>query len=122
MRTGIAKHHGRRSKFDHLCHDGVEWTSRRKRLWGRIFVKYAVEISDLPLFSSRDVCKNRGYRNIGGKQCHSFNKGILFEITHMQSVNLRIIAALFGFASCFSHESSKGKTHGSPKVLISSSD
>ena len=54
----------------------------------------AVEISDLPLFSSRDVCKKKGYRIIGGKQCHSVNKCILFEITRMQSVNRRI-AALF---------------------------
>ena len=94
MRTGIAKHHGRYSKSDHLCQDGEEWTSRRKRLRRRIFVKYAVEISDLPLFSSRDVCKNKAYRIIGGKQCHSVNKCILFEITRMQSVNRRI-AALF---------------------------
>ena len=65
-----------------------------KRLRRRIFVKYALEISDLPLFSSRDVCKNKGYRIIGGKQCHSVNKCILFEITRMQSVNRRI-AALF---------------------------
>ena len=91
---GIAKHHGRYSNSDHLCQDGEEWTSRRKRLRRRIFVKYAVEISDLPLFSSRDVCKNKGYRIIGGKQCHSVNKCILFEITRMQSVNRRI-AALF---------------------------
>ena len=60
----------------------------------RIFVKYAVEIRDLPLFSSRDVCKNKSYRIIGEKQCHSVNKFILFEITRMQSVNRRI-AALF---------------------------
>ena len=59
-----------------------------------MFVKYAVEISDLPLFSSRDVCKNKGYRIIGEKECHSVNKCILFEITRMQSVNRRI-AALF---------------------------
>ena len=91
---GIAKHHGRYSKSDHLCQDGEEWTSRRKRLRRRIFVKYAVEISDLPLFSSRDVCKNKGYRIIRGKQCHSVNKCILFEITRMQSVNRRI-AVLF---------------------------
>ena len=54
----------------------------------------AVEISDVPLFSSRDVCKNKGYRIIGEKECHSVNKCILFEITRMQSVNRRI-AALF---------------------------
>ena len=66
----------------------------RKRLRRRIFVKYAVEISDLPLFSSRDVCKNKGYRIIGGKQCLSVNKCHLFEITRMPSVNRRI-AALF---------------------------
>ena len=65
-----------------------------KRLRRRIFLKYAVEISDLPLFSSRDVCKKKGYRIIGGKQCHSVNKCILFEITRMQSVNRRT-AALF---------------------------
>ena len=60
-----------------------------------IFVKYAVEISDLPFFSSREVCKNKGYRIIGGKQCHSVDKCNLFEITtRMQSVNRRI-AALF---------------------------
>ena len=94
VRTGIAKHHGRYSKSDHLCQDGEEWTSRRKRLQRRIFVKYAVEISDLPLFSSTDVCKNKGYRIIGGKQCLSVNKCNLFEITRMQSVNRRI-AALF---------------------------
>ena len=35
----------------------------------------------------------------------------------MHSVNRRIIAALFGFALCFSHEG-EGKTHASPKVLI----
>ena len=51
--TGIAKHHGRCSKSDHLCQDGVGWTSTTKR---RIFVKYAVEISYFPLFSSRDIC------------------------------------------------------------------
>ena len=28
VRTTIAKHHGRYSKFDHLCQDDVEWTSR----------------------------------------------------------------------------------------------
>ena len=28
VRTTIAKHHGRYSKSDHLCQDGVEWTSR----------------------------------------------------------------------------------------------
>ena len=56
VHTGIAKHHGRYSKSDHLCQDGEEWTSRRKRLRRRIFIKYAIEISDLPLFSSRDVC------------------------------------------------------------------
>ena len=61
--TGIAKHHGRYSKSDHLCQDGEEWTSRRKRLRRRIFVKYAVEISN----SSRDVCKNKGYRIIAGE-------------------------------------------------------
>ena len=94
VRTGIVKHHGRYSKSDHLWQDGEKWTSRRKRLRRRIFVKYAVEISDLPLFSSRDVCKNKGYRIIWGKQCHSVNKCILFEITRMQSVNRRI-AALF---------------------------
>ena len=94
MRTGIAKHHARYSKSDHLCQDGEEWISRRKRLRRRIFVKYAVEISDLPLFSSKDVCKNKGYRNIGGKQCHSVNKCNFFEITRMQSLNRRI-AALF---------------------------
>ena len=86
VRTGIAKHHGRYSKSDHLCQDGEEWTSRRKRMWRRIFVKYAVEISDLPLFSSRDVCKNKGYRITRGKQCHSVNKCNLFEITRMQSM------------------------------------
>ena len=58
------------------------------------FVKYAVEMGDLPLFSSRNLCKNKGYRIIGGKQCHFVNKRILFEITPMQSVNPRI-AALF---------------------------
>ena len=89
------EHHGRYSKSDCLCRDGVEWTSRRKRLRRRIFVKYAhVEISDLPLFSSRDVCKNEGYRIIGQKQRHLVNKCILFEITRMKSVNPRI-AALF---------------------------
>ena len=88
--TGIAKHHGRYSKSDHLFQDDEEWTSRRKRLRRRIFVKYVVEISN----SSRDVCKNKGYRIIGGKQCHSVNKCNLFEITRMQSVNRRI-AALF---------------------------
>ena len=30
VRAGIAKHHWRCSKSDHLCHEGVEWTSRRK--------------------------------------------------------------------------------------------
>ena len=62
-------------------------------MWRRILVKYPVEISDLPLFSSRDVCKNKDYRIIGEKQCHSVSKSILFEITRMQSVN-RGIAAL----------------------------
>ena len=104
---GIAKHHGRYSKSDHLCQDGEEWTSRRKRLRRRIFVKYAVEISDLPLFSSRDVCKNKGYRIIGGKQCHSVNK--------CKSKNCC-------FVLCFSHESTKGKTWGSQEKRISSSD
>ena len=33
------EHHGRYSKSDCLCKDGVEWTSRRKRLRRRIFVK-----------------------------------------------------------------------------------
>ena len=28
VRTTIAKHHGRYSKSDHLCQDGVEWKSR----------------------------------------------------------------------------------------------
>ena len=84
----------RYSKSDLLCQDGEEWTSRGKRLRRRIFVKYAVKISDLPLFSSRDVCKNKDYWIIGGKQCHSVNKCILFEITRMQSVNRRI-AVLF---------------------------
>ena len=56
-RTGIAKHHGQCSKSDHLCQDGVDRRCRRKRLWRRIFVKYAVEIRDLPSFSSRDVWK-----------------------------------------------------------------
>ena len=92
--TGITKHHERYSKSDHLCLDDKEWTSHSKRLRRRIFVKYAVEISDLPLFSSRDVCKNKGYRITRGKQCHSVNKCNLFEITRMQSVNRRI-AALF---------------------------
>ena len=77
--------------------DGVqeeEESIRRKPPRRRIFVKYAVEISDLPLFSSRDVCKNKGYRIIGGKQCHSVNKCILFEITrmHMRSVNRNYVA------------------------------
>ena len=79
--TGIAKHRGRYSKSDRLCQDGEE-----KRLWSGIFVKYAVEISNLPLFSSRDICKNKAYRIIGEEQCHSINKCILFEITRMQSV------------------------------------
>ena len=74
--------------------DGEEWTPRSKLPRRRIFVTHAVEISDLPLFSSRDVCKNKSYRIIGGKQCHSVHKCILFEITRMQSVNRRI-AALF---------------------------
>ena len=94
VRTGIAKHHKRYSKSDHLCLDGEEWTSHSKRLWRQIFVKYAVEISDLPLFSSRDVCKNKGYWVVGEKQCHCVNKGISFEITCMQLVNQKI-AALF---------------------------
>ena len=73
--------------------------SELKRLRRRIFVKYAhVEISDLRLFSSRDVCKNEGYRiigrDIGQKQHHLVNNCILFEITRMKSVNPRI-AALF---------------------------
>ena len=59
MRTRIAKHHGRCSKSDHLSQDGVDRRCRRKRLWRRIFVKYAVEIRDLPLFSSRDVWKTK---------------------------------------------------------------
>ena len=59
VRTGIAKHHGRCKKSDYLCQDGEEWKSRAKRLWRRIFVKCAVEISDLPLFSSRDVWKKK---------------------------------------------------------------
>ena len=92
--TGIAKHHGWYSKSDHLCQDGEEWTSCRKRLQRWICVKYAVEISDLPLFSSRDICKNKGYWVVGEKQCHWVNKCILFEITRMQLVNRRI-AALF---------------------------
>ena len=98
VRTEITKHHGRYSKSDHLCQDGEEWTSRSKLPRRRIFVKHAVEISDLPLFSSRDVCKNKSYRIIGEKQCHSVNKSVLFEITItcMQSVNRRI-AALFLF-------------------------
>ena len=87
-------------------------------MWRRILVKYPVEISDLPLFSSRDVCKNKDYRIIGEKQCHSVSKSILFEITRMQSVN-RGIAALSFF---FSHESTKGKARGSPEKMISSSD
>ena len=60
-----------------------------------MFVRYAVEISDLPLFSSRDVGKNKGYRIIGGKQCHSVNKCNLFEINRMQSVNRRIAAMFY---------------------------
>ena len=68
-------------------------------------MKYVVEISDLPLFSSRDVCKNSGYRIIGGNGVIPLISVFLFEITQMQSVNRRIIAALFGFALGFSHES-----------------
>ena len=60
-----------------------------------IFVKYAVEISDLALFYSRDVFKNKGYRIVGEKQCHSVNKCILFEITCMRSVNRRIVALFY---------------------------
>ena len=63
-------------------------------MWRQLFVNYAVEISDLPLFSSRNVGKNKVYRIIGERQCHSVNKCILFDITRMQSVNRRI-AALF---------------------------
>ena len=88
VRTEIAKHHARYSKSDHLCEDGEECRSRRKRLRRRIFVKYAVEISDLPFSSVRDVYENKGYRIIGKKQCHSVNKCILFEITPMQWVYL----------------------------------
>ena len=62
------------------------------------FVKYAVEIGDLPLFSSRNLCKNKGYRIIGEKQCYSVNKRILFEITPMQSVNPRIAALFYASA------------------------
>ena len=94
VRTGIAKHHGRYSKSDQLCQNGEEWTSRRKWLRRGIFVKYAVEISDLALFYSRDVFKNKCYRIVWERQCHSVNKCILFEITCMRSVNRRI-AALF---------------------------
>ena len=54
VRTGIAKHHGLYSKSDYLRQEGVEQTSRRKQLWRRIFVKYALEISELLLLSSRD--------------------------------------------------------------------
>ena len=107
------------SKSDRLCQDGVEWTSRRKRLRRRIFVKYAVEISYLPLFSSRDVCKNKGYRIIGEKECHSVNKCILFEITRMQSVNRRI-AALF-YASVMKVLKVRPVVRRK-KIMISSSD
>ena len=44
-----------------------------------IFVKYAVEISYFPLFSSRDIFLS----SVGKKQSHSVNKCILFEITCM---------------------------------------
>ena len=60
----------------------------------KVFVKYAVEISNLPLFYSRDACRNKGYRIVWEKQCHCLNKCILFKITRMRSVNRRI-AALF---------------------------
>ena len=112
------------SKSDRLCQDGVEWTSRRKRLRRRIFVKYAhVEISDLRLFSSRDVCKNEGYRiirrDIGQKQHHLVNNCILFEITRMKSVNPRI-AALF-YASVMKVLKVRPVVRRK-KIMISSSD
>ena len=53
-------------------------------MWRQLFVNYAVEISDLPLFSSRNVGKNKVHRIIGERQCHSVNKCILFEITCMK--------------------------------------
>ena len=68
--------------------DGVEWTSRMAR-----GLLYAVESAICLYFFSRDVCKNKVYRIVGEKQCHSINKCILFEITLMQLLNQRIIAA-----------------------------
>ena len=38
VRTTIAKHHGRYSKSDHLCQDGVEWTSRLRSEYSLITV------------------------------------------------------------------------------------
>ena len=76
-RTGISKHHGRYSKSDHLRQDCVKWTSRRKRLWRRILVKYAVENSDLLVFSSRDF-------QFSGK--NSFTPLLYFVRNHFQSV------------------------------------
>ena len=56
--------------------------------------EYSLNTLQKSVIYLRDVCKNKGYRIIGGKQCHSVNKCNLFEITRMQSVNRRI-AALF---------------------------
>ena len=62
-----------------------------------MLVKYALQISDLLWFSSRDVFENKGYRIIGEKQYHSVNRCILFEIARMQSINVvnGRIASLF---------------------------
>ena len=48
------------------------------------------KISHLPF-----VCKNKGNRIFGQKQCHSVNRRILFEIARMQSVNPRIAASFY---------------------------
>ena len=56
VRNTIAKHHGRYSKSDHLCQDGVEWTSRLRREY---FVNYAVDIYDFALNLFRKLLKKK---------------------------------------------------------------
>ena len=77
----------------------------------------AVEISDLPSFSSRDVFKNKGYRIIGKNSVIP-----LISVFCSKSLACSRKSKNCCFVLCFSHESTKGKTRGSPGKMILSSD
>ena len=105
VRTTIAKHHGRYSKSDHLCQDGVEWTSRLRSEYS---FNYAAEIYDFALNLFRKLLKNKVCRILREKNrlipSMSVLWCVLFVITCILFATGREKSAQNRFVQCFSYE------------------